>query len=113
MRERLLNYMNYMAEITKKTLSPEQKDKVLKDFLIQIKFFQHERLIHLIVTVTFAIIAVVSVLINYTLQSLILLVFILGMLIMLLFYVRHYFFLERGVQKLYTYYDELTKDCRF
>lgn len=110
MRERLLNYIDYMENITKKTLSSQQKDKVLKDFLIQMKFFQHERLIHLIVTVTFAIIAIISVLVNYTLQSIILLIFILGMLVMLFFYIRHYFFLERGVQKLYTYYDKLVQN---
>lgn len=112
MRERLLGYIDYMEKTTKRTLSPQDRDKVLKDFLIQIKFFQHERLIHLIVTVTFAVISIVSVLFNYILESLILLIFIMGMLVMLFFYIRHYFLLERGVQKLYTFYDQLTQDLR-
>lgn len=110
MKERLLSYIDYMETVTNKTLSSEEKDKVLKDFMIQIKFFQHERLIHLIVTVTFAIIAIVSVLLNCIIQNVLLMVFILGMLIMLFFYIRHYFLLERGVQKLYTFYDKLISD---
>lgn len=108
MRERLSNYLDYMKDMCSKELSDAEKKDVLKDFMIQIKFFQHERLIHLIVTVTFAIIAIVSLLLNYSIGSILLTIFIIGMLIMLLFYVRHYFFLERGVQKLYTYYDALT-----
>lgn len=109
MRERLLNYIDYIEKTTSETLSSQEKEKVLKDLMIQIKFFQHERLIHLIVTVTFAAISIVSVLINLILANVLILIFILGMLTMLFFYVRHYFLLERGVQKLYTFYDKLIK----
>lgn len=110
MRKRLQGYLDYMEKISKEDLSEEKKELVLKDFFIQIRFFQNERHIHLIVTVTFALIALVSVIANFTLNSIPMIIFSLGVLVLLFFYVNHYFFLERGVQKLYTYYDLFTKD---
>lgn len=107
MRERLQEYLNYIEEATSKELSDADKEKVFKDFMIQIKFFQNERLIHLIVTVIFAIIAIFTTLANFFIVSLWLMPFLLIMYILVFFYVRHYFFLERGVQKLYLYYDKL------
>ena len=41
-----------------------------KEMCVQISFFQHERLIHLIVTVLFAVLAVVSILVNLFIQEL-------------------------------------------
>ncbi len=108
MRERLTNYINHMEQLTSKELSEEEKKTALNDLLIQIGFFQHERLIHLLVTLGFSIITIISLFCSTIEYTIPLMIFILGMLIFMFFYVRHYFFLERGVQKLYTYYDKLT-----
>lgn len=110
MRDRMQTYLDYMEEVSKKELSEEETQVILADFFNQIRFFQNERLIHLIVTVTFALMALMSVLANLTVSSIPLLIFSLGTLIFLFFYVNHYFFLERGVQKLYTYYDLFVKN---
>ena len=111
MRDRMQRYLDYMKEISQKDLTDEEKNIIIDDFFNQIRFFQNERLIHLIVTVTFALLAVISVFANLVFYSIPLLIFSLGTLIFLVFYVNHYFFLERGVQKLYTYYDFLTKNA--
>lgn len=108
MRERLSNYILYMEKTTAENHSTEEKEELLKDLLIQIGFFQHERIIHLMVTLGFSIITIVSLFCATVEITIPLMIFILGMLIFMFFYVRHYFFLERGVQKLYTYYDKLT-----
>ena len=110
MRERLQEFLDHMEMVTSKELSDNEREAVFNDFMKQIQFFQNERLIHLIVTVTFAIIAIWA---NYVLQSLWLFVFLLAIYILLLFYIRHYFFLERGVQKLYLYYDKLIKNTYY
>lgn len=110
MRERLQKFLDHMEMVTSKELSDDEHEAVFNDFMKQIQFFQNERLIHLIVTVTFAIIAILA---NYVLQSLWLFVFLLAIYILLLFYIRHYFFLERGVQKLYLYYDKLIKNTYY
>ena len=107
MRERLQEFLDHMEMVTSKELSDNEREAVFNDFMKQIQFFQNERLIHLIVTVTFAIIA------NYVLQSICVFVFLLAIYILLLFYIRHYFFLERGVQKLYLYYDKLVKNTYY
>ena len=72
-------------------------------------YMQHERLIHLIVTVLFALsmILVFGIFIlSGDLYILLLLALILSLLVP---YIVHYFHLENGVQTLYTLIDELEK----
>ena len=78
-----------------------------QELLIQISFFQHERLIHLIVTVLFALATVMSFLCMFFVQEWGLLLLAFAILILLVPYIKHYYLLENGVQKLYSYYDKL------
>lgn len=73
----------------------------------RISFFQHERLIHLMVTMLFAILAFggICALLITGLWYLIIIDFL--FLVLLVPYVIHYFNLENGVQRLYCLYDEL------
>jgi hypothetical protein len=79
---------------------------VLRD---RISFFQHERLIHLLVTILFAILAFggMCALLITELWYLVIIDFL--FLVLLVPYVIHYFHLENGVQRLYGLYDELQK----
>ena len=67
MAERIKKYLVYIDEL----LGSDDKDidweKEMKKHLVQIGFFAHERLIHLIVTVTFAILTVMAFL--YTISN--------------------------------------------
>ena len=105
MRERLLGYIDYIDKEIDKEMSDDDRNKLFENYMTNLKFFQHERIIHLIVTITFAMISVFCLVMSYLISSLGVMIFDLGMVIMTFFYVRHYFLLERGVQKLYTYYD--------
>ena len=55
MKKRIINYRlkidNLLANPDK--ISKEEWKKILQEHLTQIAFFQHERFVHLIVTVTF------------------------------------------------------------
>jgi len=75
----------------------------------RISFFQHERLIHLLVTMLFAVLTFggICALLITELWYLVLIDFL--FLVLLVPYVVHYFNLENGVQKLYGLYDELQK----
>ena len=90
MGTRMKTMLSYYAKLAGGTwedgqpLTPEKAETAKKELLIQIGFFQHERLIHLIV-----------------------LVLSLLFLVLLIPYIRHYYLLENGVQKLYEYYDAL------
>nr|WP_300093716.1 hypothetical protein [Sedimentibacter sp.] len=107
MEKRLKCYLSFIDKKSKISMSEDEKKELRENLLEQIGFFQHERFIHLIVTVTFALVAMLS-LIMICLYENIFVYLILFMVLILLFpYIRHYFILERGVQKLYQYYDIL------
>lgn len=106
MEKRLKNYLLYLQNLNIKQLAPEQKTVLRRELLIQIGFFQHERLIHLLVTVTFAVLLMLAVLGCYLDAGLFFFLLALMLLVLLIPYIRHYYFLENGVQKLYGFYDE-------
>ena len=91
----------------------------LKDYnRTHIGFFKHERLVHLLITFFFGLMFFLSVvadlllIINNNLQlssGIGLLVVSIVLLIMLVFYVLHYFVLENGIQKLYRLDGEIVK----
>ncbi|MGE5676730.1 MAG: hypothetical protein ACM3ZR_01615 [Pseudomonadota bacterium] len=92
----------------------EQDFERLRDYLYeQISFMQHERLVHLLVTLAFALFMLVSYIagIVYEVRWLILT----GALISILeiFYIVHYYRLENGVQRWYLLYDEICKRGKY
>ena len=112
MEKRILAYRKRIDELLKK----EDADwaKVLEEHLVQVAFFQHERLIHLILTVLFAVLEIMSILGTVILSALekgniALAIMTVLLLVLLIPYIRHYYILENEVQKMYTQYDELLK----
>ena len=63
MKKRILSYRQKVDALLAHpdTISPDRWSDILQEHLIQIGFFQHERLVHLIVTVTFAILTLISI----------------------------------------------------
>ena len=74
-----------------------------------LSYFQHERLIHLIVTVLFAVCSIMVFGFFVITQQIFLLPLFGLMLVLLVPYIVHYFHLENGVQRLYDLIDELEK----
>lgn len=72
-----------------------------------LSYFQHERLIHLIVTVAFSVITILCFLTLYFKFSLALCFLSLLFFIMSGAYIRHYYILENKVQYLYELIDKL------
>ena len=105
MKKRLLNYIDYVnKELGKDELDAETFGKQM---LIQIQFFQHERLIHLIVTITFAILLMMTFGVFLVTEVISVLVLAGLILVLLVPYIKHYYLLENGVQELYALYDKL------
>lgn len=100
----MLDYLSqYLKEVNEKVEKGKDVDwkKTLKHHRETIKFMQHERLIHLLVTLAFGIKFLVAMMFTLVKPSGFLLV-IDGLLLCLVVpYVFHYFKLENGVQKLY------------
>lgn len=99
MKKYMLDYIEYV-----------DNNKVdLNEHLIKINFFQHERLIHLLVTLATLILYILTFIIGIINNNIF--VIIIGYLIMcfLIPYIYHYFLLENGVQKMYRQYDKMIK----
>jgi len=107
MEKRLKDYLYYLRDHFKEDMLQEEKKVFKEDLLIQIGFFQHERLVHLVVTITISILSVLSIFCSFFYQNIGLYLLILLLMILLIPYIRHYYILENGVQKLYGYYDRL------
>lgn len=79
---------------------------------MQIGFFQHERLVHLIVTVTFAILTLISIVAALMICNPALYVLTLLLVVLLIPYIMHYYTLENEVQKMYEQYDRILEHIR-
>ena len=109
MEQRILQYRKQIDEWLEKTEQSVQtesrdagnaeriRDK-LEEHLVQVGFFQHERLIHLIVTVTFALLEMLAIVLSVISDSLFTLLLPVVILILLIPYIRHYYILENEVQ---------------
>ena len=91
--------------------APEDKTRdVLAEFETKISYFQHERLIHLMVTLAFAAFLLFAIFCLFVLPVEFL---VAGILLTLIFfgltigYVMHYYFLENSVQKMYLMRDDI------
>lgn len=95
----------------KKDIVPTRKEyeALLTRHLEQIAFFSHERLVHLLVTILFAILTFMSFIALYLNPSIGLVILSVLLLILLIPYVFHYYLLENSVQKMYSQYDEIVK----
>ena len=104
MKKYLYDYIKHIDNLIKEENITRE---VIEQHLIKIGFFQHERLIHLLVTLTYALalLLLCFLVVNYPLLSLAIII----VTIFLVFYVKHYFHLENGVQYLYKQYDKMKK----
>ena len=99
----------YIKEIDNYINSNKHKDidEVIRLHLRKIKFFQHERFIHLMVTLFYGLFAILFT--ALVLLSKIFVIVALVLYVFLIFYIFHYFFLENGVQYMYKQHDKLLK----
>lgn len=109
MKKRMLAYLAQIEELLAHPPIGVDYETEVKKHLVQIGFFMHERLIHLIVTVLFAIMTVGVILYDVAAPSVPLLLLIAALMCLLVPYVMHYYLLENGVQKMYEQYDELVQ----
>ena len=101
----------YIKEIEKKIQNKITQNDI-DELLNKIKFFSHERLIHLLVTLSFALFSLILTVVCINKVNTLLIVVCLVLYIMLFFYIIHYFFLENGVQYLYKLYDQMIKKLK-
>lgn len=102
----------YLAFLEEFFLSEHTSEELLKqrtELLQRIVFYQHERVVHLIVTMSFAIFFLLSLGIWFASGGIGLMLLTVLFLVMTVAYIKHYYFLENSVQKMYLYYFKVEK----
>lgn len=114
MKKRIITYRQKIDALlaSPDNISPDRWSHILQEHLIQIGFFQHERLVHLIVTVTFAILTLISIVAALMICNPALYVLTLLLVVLLIPYIMHYYTLENEVQKMYEQYDRILEHIR-
>lgn len=114
MEKQLKEYLRFLEEELPGKPA-EELPALWQQHIARTKEFQHERLAHLLVTLFFgALVFLCFVLFflvmtgtiltdNSAVSAILLFALSFGLLVLLIFYIRHYYILENGVQKLYTY----------
>ncbi|MBP1561391.1 MAG: hypothetical protein J6C96_09145 [Oscillospiraceae bacterium] len=101
-------FSEYISYVLAAIESGETDLAALKEeLLVKIGFMQHERLVHLLVTILFAVLMFLSLIAFFISESLGMLTAAVLMLALLIPYIAHYYFLENNVQKLYKIYDRI------
>ena len=112
MKKRIIAYKNRIDACLSGEIEVDDWEALLKEHLTQIAFFQHERLIHLLVTILFAAAAIAVMLVTVVTAYLPLTAVFALLLILLVPYIKHYYLLENKTQEMYEQYDEILKKIR-
>ena len=106
MKQSIEDDIKKIEEIIKKK---EIEKDTSEELLTKIQFYQHERFIHLIVTVSMGIACIIFLLSFIAFEIIPLLFLFIVTLCLFIPYVFHYYHLENGTQKLYELYFEIKK----
>ena len=112
MTEYLTEYMKSIALRLDGCSSPEELAELMAEHKDKIAFMQHERIVHFLVTMMFALILAIFILGTLLVNNLMLLVLSTILIVLEGFYIKHYYFLENTVQKMYRVYDEMLSKGR-
>ena len=102
MAKRIKRYIAYVDALLERDDIEVKKE--MDRHLVQIGFFMHERLIHLIVLALFAVLTVITFVVTANISLLIL---ALAFMVLLVPYIKHYHLLENSVQYMYEQYDRM------
>ena len=111
MEKKIREYEKFIAREVKREMSASERARLTEYHREMMANFQHERLIHLLVTLFFALFAIVAMFVvawvigEYGLRVEMVPLYLLALVLVVLtgFYVRHYYFLENHIQGLYKY----------
>ncbi len=109
MGKKLKEYISALQLLIESGKATENIEAQKKELLTEISFWQHERLIHLLVTILFAMLTMSVFILILFYPSYGVLALLAALLALLVPYIKHYFILENGVQTLYVLYEDLTR----
>lgn len=107
MTEYLKEYMKTIHQKLESCRNLEELEEIFSEHKDKIAFMQHERIVHFLVTMMFAIVLAVFMTATLLTENLMMLILVTIIIVLLGFYIKHYYFLENTVQKMYKVYDEI------
>lgn len=109
MYKQIIAHRDYINNRLEANPSEDIRQKLLDYHNTRVRDFQHERLIHLLVTFFFSALLLLAIFVRvllveslWSLSALVVILFVLE-----LFYIRHYYQLENSVQSLYEITEKL------
>ncbi len=105
MKEYMKEYINEIDKLIND--NHKFSNDEIDDFLFKMELFQKERVIHLVITLSYVFFTILFLFLTKYIFMMFIIFFIL--LIFDGFYVYHYFFLENSVQYMYKQYDKMKK----
>ena len=109
MRKKILKYKAEIDEMLKNPPKDIDYAEEERKHLIQIQFFMHERLVHEIIMVLFALSTILVFIETVRTAEILFAVLLVALLILLVPYIMHYYVLENSVQYMYEQYDEMVR----
>lgn len=109
MTKEIRAYLAILEQFFSVEHTEEELLKFRAELLKRIEFYQHERLIHLIVTMSFAVFFLLSLTMYFSVKQIGILLLDVLFLVMTIAYIKHYYFLENSVQKMYKFYYKVEK----
>jgi len=113
MTEYLTQYMETVAKRLGQCTDKAELDLIMAEHKDKIAFMQHERIVHFLVAFMFAVILCIFIAILLLMdnkgggEAIGVTALIVMIMVLEGFYIKHYYFLENTVQKMYRVYDEL------
>jgi hypothetical protein len=107
MTEYLKKYMEETNKRLRNYADKAELEEILLEHKDKIAFMQHERLVHFLVTMLFAIVLSIFICTFLFTENPALMLLVVIIIVLLGFYIKHYYFLENTVQKMYVIYDDI------
>ena len=107
MTKQIREYLEHLRLFLDGEHSREEYVQEMKRLHVRIGSFSHERLVHMFIMLAFAIFFLMTLFMALIQGSIGIYVLALLFLVLLIPYIKHYYFLENSVQKMYLIYNKL------
>lgn len=109
MTKQITEYLEHLRLFLDAEHSREEYSQELERLHVRIGFFSHERIVHMFIMLAFAIFFLLTLFMALIHGSIGIYVLAVLFLVLLVPYIKHYYFLENSVQKMYLIYNKLEK----
>lgn len=109
MTKQIREYLEHLRLFLEGEHSCEEYTAEVERLRVRIGFFSHERIVHMFIMLAFAIFFLMTFFAALTIGNTGIYVLAALFLVLLVPYIRHYYFLENSVQKMYLIYNDIER----